>query len=156
LAGLLLSTDGSTMHYMVEVTGASSVVNAAHIHLARRGQTGDDIVVNLCGSSGTLACSSEGLITNGSVTAANLVGPLAGQTLADLVSALRSGRAYVNVHTANFPAGELRGQVESRGGGGRDNGGHEDVERKNGDHDKADHHNGEHDKGEHGDGDHDD
>jgi hypothetical protein len=41
-----------------------------------------------------------------------LVGPLAGKTLADLVTAIRENRAYVNVHTQQFPGGEIRGGLK--------------------------------------------
>ena len=54
-------------------------------------------------------------MATGSITAASLVGPLAGHSLNDLLSAIRSGNAYSNVHTANFPNGELRGQVRPLG-----------------------------------------
>jgi hypothetical protein len=29
----------------------------------------------------------------------------------DLVARIRSGNAYVNVHTSNYPGGEIRGQL---------------------------------------------
>lgn len=41
----------------------------------------------------------------------DLVGPLAGMTLEDLVALIESGDAYVNVHTVANPGGEIRGQV---------------------------------------------
>jgi hypothetical protein len=34
-----------------------------------------------------------------------------GKTLEDLVAAMDSGETYVNVHTAEHPDGEIRGQV---------------------------------------------
>jgi hypothetical protein len=40
------------------------------------------------------------------------VGQLAGATLADLVEHIVAGNAYVNVHTSQFPAGEIRGQIK--------------------------------------------
>jgi hypothetical protein len=39
------------------------------------------------------------------------MGPLAGQPFSALINALNNGTAYVNVHTNQFPAGEIRGQV---------------------------------------------
>jgi hypothetical protein len=56
------------------------------------------------------------------ITAADLVGPLAGQPLSALVTELRSGNAYANVHTndglgdpntgpGDFPGGEIRAQL---------------------------------------------
>jgi CHRD domain len=35
------------------------------------------------------------------------------------VAAIRNGVAYVNVHSAKYPAGEIRGQIR-RGWGGSD------------------------------------
>src|SRR2546426_2061812 len=37
--------------------------------------------------------------SHGTITAANLIGPLAGHPLSDLVAALSDGGAYANVHT---------------------------------------------------------
>jgi len=112
ISSLLLSKDGATLYYSVEVTGASSTVSAAHIHLGQAGVNGQ-IVANLCGAGSAPACGTEGVIATGAITAASLVGPLAGHSLADLTTALRSGGAYTNVHTASFPNGELRGQVRT-------------------------------------------
>jgi hypothetical protein len=42
----------------------------------------------------------------------NFVGPLAGKTIADLLTAIREDRAYVNVHTQQFPAGDIRGRLK--------------------------------------------
>ena len=68
----------------------------------------------------------NGVIAEGTITAANLVGSLAGQPLSALLDLLRNGGAYVNAHTndgvaptntgpGDYPGGELRGQVEHRG-----------------------------------------
>jgi hypothetical protein len=36
-----------------------------------------------------------------------------GKTIADLVQEIKNGDAYVNVHTVQHPAGEIRGQIET-------------------------------------------
>jgi len=50
--------------------------------------------------------SIAGTLTQADVT------PVAGiSTIADVAAAIEAGNAYVNVHTAQYPAGELRGQL---------------------------------------------
>ena len=62
----------------------------------------------------------------GTITAANLVGPLAGHPLSDLIAEMRAGNTYTNVHTndgvappntgpGDFPGGEIRGQISEAG-----------------------------------------
>jgi len=41
-----------------------------------------------------------------------LVGPLARKTLDDLIIAIQENRGYVNVHTEQFPADEILGQLQ--------------------------------------------
>jgi hypothetical protein len=45
------------------------------------------------------------------ITAKDLVGPLAGKTLDDLAKEIRAGNIYVNVHSVANPAGVMRGQL---------------------------------------------
>jgi len=65
--------------------------NAAHIHLAPAGVAGP-IIIPLAGGPTTWSCPSTVL------TAVQL-------------TALQEGRLYVNVHTVDHPAGEIRGQI---------------------------------------------
>jgi hypothetical protein len=55
---------------------------------------------------------SNGVLAEGVITADNLVNALAGQPLEALLEAIRAGNAYVNVHTSQFPPGEVRGQID--------------------------------------------
>ena len=52
----------------------------------------------------------------GNITDTDLTGPMQGKTLSDLISAIKNGDTYTNVHTPSHPDGEIRGQIESGSG----------------------------------------
>ncbi|HEY9383121.1 MAG TPA: CHRD domain-containing protein [Gemmatimonadales bacterium] len=118
-----LSADGSTMYYRLTVANISNVVQS-HIHLAPAGSNGN-IVVFLYGLVAAGGGRVDGVLAEGSFTAADFINDLLGHPMSDLIAAIQSGGAYVNVHTndgvaptntgpGDFPGGEIRGQV---GGG---------------------------------------
>ncbi len=53
----------------------------------------------------------DGVLAKGTITASNIVGPLAGMTLEDLMAKMQAGLAYVVVHTSQHPPGEIRGFI---------------------------------------------
>jgi hypothetical protein len=89
-------------------------VVAAHIHVAREFVNGG-IVIHLCGSGGKPACPTPSGQVTATVTAADVVDlpaqgiPAGG--LAEVITAMRRGATYVNVHSELFPGGEIRGQI---------------------------------------------
>lgn len=124
-----ISDDGTSVDYTLI---ASNIDNPfmAHIHLAHPGVNGP-IVEWLFPSTAPVAGPTgsgrhDGILAEGHFTAADLVGPLKGHPLAELIAAMRSGGAYVNVHTndgippvtntpGDLPAGEIRGQLHAPG-----------------------------------------
>lgn len=104
---------------------------AAHIHVGQKNVNGG-VAVFFCGGGGQPACpaATSGTVT-GTITAANVVGPTAqGFNVGDLAAverAIKAGVSYANMHTAKFPAGEIRGQVR---GGGKDDGDKDKKEKK--------------------------
>jgi glucose/arabinose dehydrogenase len=110
-----LSPEGETLSYRLDVQGIENVT-MAHIHVATTpGGNGSPAVwlYPAAAPAVTIPGTFNGLLGEGAFTAANFVGPLAGLTLADLLTAIRENRAYVNVHTQEFPAGAIRGPVEA-------------------------------------------
>lgn len=103
-----LSKDGSELHYRINVANIEDVTQA-HIHMAPAGQNGGVVAFLFGPVPGGVTVN--GTLVEGILTDADLTGALAGQTLAELVAAMRAGNTYVNVHTVEHPPGEIRGQI---------------------------------------------
>ena len=114
LSTFRLSRDGKTLHYIVRVRRIENVT-MAHIHIAPAGTNGPVAVwLHPDGPPPMLIEGrTDGILARGTITDDQVIGPLAGQGLEGLLEALRSGTAYVNVHTSQYPGGEIRGQVKS-------------------------------------------
>ena len=92
--GTLSQSYGSTtITWRLTFSHLSGAAGAAHIHLGKPGKAGG-IIVPLC------APCKSGAHGTAKVTA-------------KVVKAIQSGSAYVNVHTAKNPDGEIRGQIKS-------------------------------------------
>jgi hypothetical protein len=104
-----LSADGNALGYELIVANISDV-QAAHIHLAPAGTNGQVVAFLFHGPA--TSGRTQGVLAQGTITAADLIGPLAGHPLSDLVSAMQAGNTYANVHTSAHPAGEIRGQIQ--------------------------------------------
>lgn len=107
-----LSADGTRLHFKLITTNIENVL-MAHIHLAPVGQDGPPVVWLYPSQPPPLLIGGEvrGLLSQGTITDNNLVGPLAGGTLEDLLVEMMMGRTYVNVHSLQHPGGEIRGQI---------------------------------------------
>ena len=107
-----LSKDGSRLHFEMMVASLEDVT-MAHIHLAPAGENGPPVVWLYPSRPPMLMIGGEtnGLLSQGTITENDLVGPLTGGTLEDLLAEMLMGRTYVNVHTIEHPAGEIRGQI---------------------------------------------
>ena len=103
-----LSKDGTTLTYKLHVKNLMDG-NAAHIHMAKKGEDGPP-VVGL--TSEAKKGKFSGVFAQGTIMDKDLIGPLQGKTVADLVNTFKSGDAYVNVHTDANPDGEIRGQIK--------------------------------------------
>ena len=101
--------------FSLTFSGLSSNLAASHLHFSPSKVAGG-VMIFLCGGGGQPTCpaATSGTIT-GTITAANVTGPTSQGILAgDLDSALaavRGSLSYANMHTANFPGGEIRGEV---------------------------------------------
>ena len=131
-----------TIAYTLTYTGRfTSDVQQAYIHFGKSRDSGG-IVVWLCQTTAKPAPMQVAMITptcttpsptatvTGTITLDNVLAvPGQNVTANDfdaITDAITSHTAYVNIHTANFPGGEIRGQVRPAG--------NEDHDGRNRDH----------------------
>jgi CHRD domain len=121
-----LARDGRSIAYVLTARNLDNVI-MAHIHLAPPGVNGPIVVWLYPSTTPDVRAPAGGgpanpILAHGVFTADDLVGPLAGKSLADLITALNTNNAYVNYHTddgvpppntgpGDFPGGEIRGNI---------------------------------------------
>ncbi|MDX1542789.1 MAG: CHRD domain-containing protein [Christiangramia sp.] len=104
-----ISKDETYLEYKLIVANIDNVV-MSHFHMAPAGTNGS-VVVWLFGKEGPAPAGDfNGVLAEGVITEDDVVGSLNGDFQA-LIDAIRAGNIYVNVHTTEFPGGELRGQL---------------------------------------------
>lgn len=108
-----VSADGMSMSYQLIVANITNVT-VSHIHVAPVGVNGPVIVWLYPASPppGPPTGPFSGVLASGTITGANLVGPMLGNSMADLIALITAGNTYVNVHTVANPGGEIRGQLQ--------------------------------------------
>ena len=104
-----IAEDGSWIHYKVTVANLENVT-MAHFHLAPAGTNGAPVVWLYDNRGGQPAGPSNGVLAEGTITEADLIGGLAGN-MDGLIDNIRNGNIYVNVHSTMYPGGEIRGQL---------------------------------------------
>jgi hypothetical protein len=117
-----IDDEAREIHFTLSYSGLEGEVRQAHIHFGQRSVNGG-ISIWLCetaasprpiGSPDVPDCPQSGTV-DFTVGADHVVGP-AGQGIAagefeEIAAAIRAGRAYANVHSSKFPAGEIRAQI---------------------------------------------
>jgi hypothetical protein len=119
------TADGDSISYTLTYTDFPTPVLQSHIHFGQKGVSGG-VSIFLCtnlgnGPAGTPACPPDGGTVTGTVHASDVVGPAAQGISAgewdEIVAAIRAGISYANIHTQQYPPGEIRGQISTRPGG---------------------------------------
>jgi hypothetical protein len=107
-----LADDGQSMEYKLIASNIDNVV-AGHIHTGTFGLNGP-VVVTLVTASACITLNN-GIRCEGTFDAGDFSGPLTGQPFSALLALMEQERAYVNVHTIQYPGGEIRGQIDKGG-----------------------------------------
>ena len=117
------SADGKSIEYTLSVSNLANAV-AGDLHLGPASANGP-LVLKLFPRPGASTKTGEfsGVLAQGTITAADLIGPLLGSSLADFIDELKAGDVYTNVHTSDgrdppnsgpgdYRLGEIRGQLK--------------------------------------------
>ncbi|MBD1371833.1 CHRD domain-containing protein [Hazenella sp. IB182357] len=88
----------------------------AHIHLGGPNTNGPVVVwlfpaVKAVDPVSRPGVTEDRITFSGTVISSHLRNNLAGDSIQNLVNRIRSGKAYVNAHTVQYPGGEIRGQL---------------------------------------------
>jgi hypothetical protein len=98
--------EGTHFEYTLSVTGLSSITQA-HIHGPAAAGVNANVIINLFIPVAVNPGTTNGILATGTITDAHNPN----FTVAQLRTMFNNGTAYVNVHTSQFPAGAIRGQV---------------------------------------------
>ena len=104
----VLKYDNKTLNYQINVTNLDKI-KSSHIHIGAFGQNGD--VIATLFNSNTPTDLINGTLTQGTITTSDLEGPFAGKSLQEVIGQIKQLNAYINVHTLDYPNGEIRGQI---------------------------------------------
>ncbi len=107
-----LSEDGAALTYKITISNVENIT-MSHIHIAPAGQNGPPVVWLYPSEPPSVLIPGvfSGILAEGTITESNLIGDLQGQQLSSLLQTIEAGGAYVNVHTEQYPGGEIRGQI---------------------------------------------
>ena len=119
---LVVSADGRSIGYVLTVKDIENAA-AGDLHLGPAGANGP-LVAKLfpVGGAAPKKGPFSGVLAKGTLDAGDLIGPLTGAKLEELLEQLRDGNAYCNVHTndgvdppnsgpGDYRLGEIRGQI---------------------------------------------
>jgi CHRD domain len=108
-----ISQDGQSVRYRLSVADIQNLT-FAHLHSGRADAPGP--VVAWLYPEGPppklISGMFTGVVAERSLQIGDLLGPLQGRSVGDLIAALKAGNTYVNVHSNRYSAGEIGGQVE--------------------------------------------
>ncbi len=107
---LLVSRDASYAEYSVEASGLSGGIRGGHFHRAAAGVNGPIVLSFFFNADGSPLPAPVPGTTDLEINKA-IARTITKAQLDVILADLRAGNLYANVHTPNFPGGEIRGQM---------------------------------------------
>jgi CHRD domain len=120
------SIEQNSITFRLDYSNLTGPPSMAHVHIGQPGVAGP-VSFFLCGGGGKPACPTgtsgtvTGTVAPADVLAITAQGFNAGD-LTSVINAISAGVTYANIHTAKWPNGEIRGQLDPHGKFGNGNG----------------------------------
>ena len=116
-ATVFINRQETAIHFDLRTRNLNEIIQA-HIHCGAEGVNGP-VIAFLFGPA-TPPVTQDGLLSRGTITDANVIRRLPSAecpggiaNIGELIAKIKSGDAYVNVHTSANPGGEIRDQLEN-------------------------------------------
>jgi hypothetical protein len=109
LLTLNYDADLGTLSYVLEITSPLGSPSVAAICQGAPGNNAGTVFTLYAGPA--IAGNFSGILSQGQVTSADLVGPLQGARLVDLVLLLQRGEAYATIGTVSVPVDAVSGKI---------------------------------------------
>lgn len=115
-SGVVVFWYNSTLNQINYLLFAADLNNptSAQVHWNNSANGTGPAVVQLFPTSGFVVQNGvkNGILAVGNFTASDLMGPLQGKNLTDLIGQMNNGSTYINVQTTAHPTGEIRGNID--------------------------------------------
>jgi hypothetical protein len=102
---------GNRVDYSIELHGISAITGA-HFHTGAAGVNGPIRIALYPGPGTSFSTNPSGAFDGQFYEGSFEASDVAGISYEDLLAGFRAGTVYGNVHTSQFPGGEIRGQVQ--------------------------------------------
>lgn len=109
---LTYNADDKKLSFILKITKKLTNPTVATIYQGTPGTSGD-AVYTLYVADDPNQGTYQGTLAEGTVVAMDLIGPLEGGTIAELLALIEDGEAYVSVGNKSHPVDAIRGQIEA-------------------------------------------
>ncbi len=104
--------DSKELSWSLEITHVLTNPTLAAIYEGAPGtENGESVYVLFVAEPGEEGAKT-GILAEGVIVEADLVGPLLGGTIADLIQLIKEGNAYVSIGNKSHPIDAIRGQID--------------------------------------------
>lgn len=111
---LTYDAESNKLTFVLKITKQLTNPRVAAIYQGGPGTSGD-AVYTLYAAIDPSEGTYQGTLAEGTIVEMDLIGPLEGETIEDLLALIEDGDAYVSIGNKSYPVDAIRGQIEKGG-----------------------------------------